>query len=89
MVEHQWLKRREHTLTLYAIFEHSWTRLLDFLDDRWVIHIPTLGLPTIWDTRENPPKLLELPSRYFLDGSWDATTAVDPRQGDIIIGLQK
>ena len=86
MAELRWLERREPGLVLS---ERSSVRLLDFLDDRWIISIPPSGPPTIWDTREEPPKLREPTSRSFWDAIWSATVAVDPHQGDIVIGLWK
>ena len=89
MVEHQWMKWREHSLTLCAMPEYDWIQLLNTLDDRWVIYISTCGPPIIWDTLEDPPKSFELTSHSFLDETWNATAAVDLYQGDIIIGHQK
>ena len=89
MVEHQWLKKREHVLTLPAVNEHPSIRFLDFLDDRWVVSVPAKGPPAIWDTRENPPKLLESPSHSFHDEIRGAVVTVDPHQGNIIIGLRQ
>ncbi|KAF9649209.1 hypothetical protein BDM02DRAFT_1948733 [Thelephora ganbajun] len=90
MVEHWWLKERKAVFTLPAM--NSSYRLLDFLDDRWVISIPVNGSPVIWDTREIPPKLYQLcesTSHAFRTETSGATVAVDPHQGDIIIGLRK
>ena len=87
-VEQQWLKRRQHSWTFCVMRGHAWTRRLDFLDDRWIIYIPTQGPPTIWDTRENPPKSFELTACPFLGVTWDATAVVDPHRGDVIIGFE-
>jgi len=85
-VGRQWLKWRGPGLTLLASVR---LRLLGFLDDRWVISIPALGPPTIWDTQENPPKLWETMLYDFQDETLDATVAVDPHKGDIVMGLRK
>lgn len=92
MAEYWWLKRRDPDFTSFAREGHSNIRLLDFLDDRWVISIPAIGLPSIWDTLENPPKLCKLSESMlhsFQDKTIDALAAVDPCRGDIIIGLGK
>jgi len=92
VVERQWLERRGPSLTLLAMDEapdHIRLRFLGFLDDRWVVSIPTKGSPTIWDTQENPPKLWEPTSYPFQDETMDAAVAVDPHNGDIIMGLRK
>ena len=92
IAEYRWLKRRGPGLTLYANDEPSNIRHLDFLDDRWIISIPATDLPVIWDTLENPPKLCELdlpmPYRFHYE-TFDAKVALDPHEGDIIIGLRK
>ena len=83
-VENQWLKRREVGLTTSTIWGNFNIRFLNFLHDRWVLSIPNKGPPTIWDTRESPPKLCKrvLPSfRGF------TLAAVDPHQGDTIIAV--
>ena len=85
-VEYRWLKWRGPGLTLLA---STRLRLLDFLDDRWVVSIPAKGPPTIWDTQENPPTLWEPTSYPFRDEILEATAAVDPQKGDIIMGLRK
>ena len=65
-------------------------RLSDVLDDRWVIIIPEIGSPAIWDTQENPPRLYMLPDSHALRSTTlDAVAVIDPSQGDMIIGLQK
>ena len=91
--ENQWLKRREAGLTLPRMNDHTIPiYLLDFLDDRWIISIPARGLPAIWDTHENPPKLCKLhesASGFFQAGTIDVEAAVDPHQGDVVIWLRK
>lgn len=60
--------------------EHSSICLLGFLDDRWVISIPTTGPPTIWDTQGDPPTLYKLPEsalHFFQDETSNATAVVD------------
>jgi hypothetical protein len=89
MAEHRWMKRREPGLTLSATGGRRDIHLLDFLDDRWVISIPVNGPLSIWDTRESPPKLCELASYSFQRQAFSAAVAVDPHQGDIIIGLRE
>jgi len=92
MAERRWLKRRDPGLTLFTGDKHSRIRFLHILDDRWVIIIPETGPPAIWDARENPPKPYKLPESMlyaFQDETIDATAAIDPYQGDIIIGLRK
>ena len=84
--ECRWLKWRGPGLTLLASVR---LRLLGFLDDRWVISIPATGLPTIWDTQEDPPRLWETTFYHFQDDILGATVAVDPYKGDIIMGLRK
>ena len=72
--------------------EHSSINLLGFLDDRWVISIPTTGPPTIWDTQRDPVtlyKLSESASHFFQDETSNATAVIDPHQGDIVIGLRR
>jgi len=65
-------------------------RLSDVLDDRWVIIIPEIGSPAIWDTQESPPRLYMLPDSHALRSTTlDAVAVIDPSQGDIIIGLRK
>ena len=88
-VEHRWLKRREPSLTLPAVGRQFNIRLLEFLDDRWIVSIPTIGSLTIWDIQESPPKLCESASRFPGGEIRGATVVVDPDQGDIIIGLRK
>lgn len=85
------MKPRGASLTLLSVNKHSKIHLLDFLDDRWVISILSTG-PTVWDTREHPPKLCELSVSVphgFWDHIVDAVAGVDPHQGDVIIGLRK
>lgn len=89
MAERQWLKRRYPSLILFAGDKHSRVRLLDILDDRWVIIIPEKHPPAIWDTRENPPKSYKLSESMlhaFQGETIDTAAAIDPHQGDIIIG---
>ena len=91
VAEHRWLKPRGASLTLLSVNKHSKIHLLDFLDDRWVISVLSTG-PTIWDTREHPPKLCKLSvsaPHAFWDPIVDAVAGVDPHQGDVIIGLRK
>ena len=91
-VERQWLKQREPDPTLPAMGRQSGIRfrvLLEFLDDRWIVSIPTIGPPTIMDTREHPPKSYELMPQSSLDETQEATAVVDLDQGDIIIVLLK
>lgn len=87
-VERQWMRWREPGLTLSVMDEHFYIRLLDFLDDRWIISAPSGGPPTIWDARENPPKLYErmLP---FRGAVWGTTAAANPHQGGTIIALRE
>ena len=85
-VGHLWQKLRGPCLTLLA---RGYIRLLGFLDDRWAVPIPAEGPPTIWDTQEYLPKLCETTSHPFQDETLDATVAVDPHKGDIIMGLRK
>lgn len=86
-VEKQWLRRRGPGLPLSAMCEGTTVRFLGFLDDRWVISVPSIGPPAIWDTRESPPKLCESTSRLFLREIRTASVVVDPSQDDIVIGL--
>ena len=93
MTDGQWLKRREVYRRLPRMGARSSpTTLLDFLDDRWIICVPVRGLPSIWDTQQDPPKLCgfhESVSLIFHTEIEDADAAVDPHQGDIIIWLRK
>ena len=86
--EHRWLKRRESRVIHRARIDQSDISLLDFLDDRWVVSVPSNGPPIILDTRENPPKLCKWTSRSFQYGAWRPIAAVDPHQGDIIIAAR-
>jgi hypothetical protein len=92
IAEYQWLKRRGVGVRLSTTDERSSICLLGFLDDRWIISVPTIGPPAAWDTREDPPmlyKLSESVSRFFRDETPHAATVIDPHKGDIIIGLQR
>ena len=93
MADGQWLKQREVHLRLPRMNAQSDpTALLDFLDDRWIICIPVRGLPAIWDTQEDPPKLCGFHKSallLFQTDIADADAAVDPDQGDIIMWLRK
>ena len=85
-VERRWLKRREPGLLLFAMEEGSSIRLLDFLDDRWIVSIPSNGPPIIWDTHKNTPSLC-VPMSHSYE-TLDAAVAVDPLQGDVVIVLR-
>jgi len=91
MVGRRWLEKRGPGFILLAMAEVLSIRLrfLGFMDDRWIVCIPATGPPTIWDTRENPPKLWEPPSAAFQHGTWNPAVAVDPHDGNIIMGLRK
>ena len=90
-VEHQWLKRRGVSLTASTMCGNFNIRFLNFLHDRWVLSIPNEGPPTIWDTRENPPKLCDpkLCERVLPSFRGFALAAVDPHQGDTIIAVRE
>lgn len=90
MGEYRWLKRRDRGSERFIVDRCTRVRLLDVLDDRWVVIVPEIGSPTIWDTQENPPKLYMLPDSHALrSATLDAIAVVDPSQGDIVIGFQK
>jgi len=91
MVERRWLERRHPYLMPLTGDRQTIIRLLQLLDDRWVISIRATGLPAIWDILEDPPqpyKLSESASHCFQDGAMRAVAAVDPHQGDVIIGFR-
>lgn len=90
--ERGWMKQRDPSLAPSTRDESYTIRSLHVLDDRWVVIIPGTGLPAIWDIQENPPKPYKLPesvSSAFQDDTGDAKAAIDPYQGDIIIGFWK
>jgi hypothetical protein len=88
--ECNWLKQRDRGSERLVVDRSAKIRLLDFLDDRWVIIIPEIGPPTIWDAQESPPKPYTLPDSHVLrSANLDAVAVIDPSQGDIVIGLQK
>ena len=89
VAEHCWLRLRRPGLMVSSMNKCSHNlQAVEFLEDRWVISIPTTSQPVILDTQENPPKLYE-PTSYpsFNEAVWAASVVVDPRQDGIIVGL--
>jgi len=92
MAEFQRLKWWKAKVKLSATNVRSYIPLLEFLNDRWVISVPEIGPPTIWDAQEDLPVLYKLPesaSHFFRDETLAAGAVVDPHQGDIIIALRR
>ena len=91
VAERRWLKRRGPSSTLLARGRGK-ICLQAVLDDKWVVIIPEKGTPTIWDIRDDPPKSRHISKSMlsiFEGRVLEATAAVDPSQGDIVIGLWK
>jgi len=90
IAERGWMKQRDPSLTLPTGDKRYTIRSLHVLDDRWAVIIPGTGPHVIWDIQENPPKPYKLPepvSSAFQDEAGGARAAIDPYQGDIIIGF--